>query len=191
MKTSRAVGVGAFLLLGAMITAGIVASRAGYFVNPTASAPRGIWHSKPLIRSPLRGDLVVVCPPDVSIVNSVKTLGILEEGDCPGVHTVQLLKPVAAVAGDVVEVRAGELLIVNGRELPNSRAKRNLPAWAAGTYRVPLGEIWLVSSFTKDSFDSRYFGPVSTANLRGLAKPVFVFGDVEAMTKGEVDHGGD
>jgi type IV secretory pathway protease TraF len=60
-----------------------------------------------------------------------------------------------------------------------------MPAWPAGTYQVPPGEIWTVSSYSPESFDSRYFGPVPLANVRGRARPLLVFGDVTAMTQGD------
>ena len=41
------------------------------------------------------------------------------------------------------------------------------------TYRVSAGEIWLFTP--KDNgYDSRYFGPVSVANVLNVATPVFI-----------------
>ena len=46
------------------------------------------------------------------------------------------------------------------------------------------GEVWLFSSYSAGSFDSRYFGPVVLASVRGIARPVVVIGDPAAITTG-------
>ena len=84
-----------------------------------------------------------------------------------------------AVAGDQVTVSAAGLT-VNGQNLlqsaPLSRdsAGRPIDAYAFGAYRVPAGMAWIVSGYSPNSFDSRYFGPVPVANIEGKATPVLV-----------------
>jgi hypothetical protein len=42
--------------------------------------------------------------------------------------------------------------------------------------------VWLLSSYDPGSFDSRYFGPVPAANIRGQAIPVLIAGDARRLT---------
>jgi type IV secretory pathway protease TraF len=69
---------------------------------------------------------------------------------------------------------------VNGREIANSAQlahdseARVLPDYPTGQYRVPSGEIWLVSPHNPRSFDSRYFGPVPASLVRSIVRPVWV-----------------
>jgi type IV secretory pathway protease TraF len=51
---------------------------------------------------------------------------------------------------------------------------RRLQPFPAGAHSVPPGQIWLLSSHQPLGFDSRYFGPVPAANVRGVARPVWV-----------------
>lgn len=89
-----------------------------------------------------------------------------------------MLKPVAAVEGDCVAISA-QGIAVNGVLIPNSRALtidtmgRPLKPMENGFYTVKPGTIWLISSHDH-SFDSRYFGPLPSANILGLAKPVLL-----------------
>lgn len=150
----------------------------GYRVILTASVPVGLWQVKPLAR-PLRdGDTVWLCPPDTPVFRDAKARGYLWDGDCPG-HYLHLMKPVAAVAGDTVQVsRAG--VAVNGRMIPNSRPSfrdpkgRSLAMFPAGLYRVPVGQVWLVSHYHPRSYDSRYYGPVPVRQIEGVAQPVWI-----------------
>jgi type IV secretory pathway protease TraF len=38
------------------------------------------------------------------------------------------------------------------------------------------GQVWLLSGHDPRSFDSRYFGAIPTANVRGVARPLWVLG---------------
>ena len=86
------------------------------------------------------------------------------------------MKPIAAVAGDHVEVTTNGIR-VNGKLIPNSAAHfkdhrgRSLDPWPNGEYIVPAGSLWVVSDFNSWSFDSRYFGPISTTTVRHRLKP--------------------
>jgi type IV secretory pathway protease TraF len=47
-----------------------------------------------------------------------------------------------------------------------------LQPFADGRYIVGSGEIWLVSSYSPRSFDSRYFGPVKVGRVVATVRPV-------------------
>lgn len=158
------------------------ATAEGFQINATASAPKGIWRVSKLDPNAMqRGMLVSICPPDLQIIEIMRDRGFLDLGDCPRTETVALLKPVVAVPGDTVSVTASGIA-VNGRILPRSVPERGMPAYPAGNYRVPRGNVWLISSFSAGSFDSRYFGPVPLTKLRGRAVPILVNGDPAGMS---------
>ena len=52
-------------------------------------------------------------------------------------------------------------------------AGRPLPGIPAGTYAVAPGQVWLISSYSPRSFDSRYLGPVPISSIRGTVKPLW------------------
>ncbi|HLX06814.1 MAG TPA: S26 family signal peptidase [Thermoanaerobaculia bacterium] len=91
-------------------------------------------------------------------------------------------KLVLAVAGDEVALGAAGL-IVNGRavagSLPLARdsAGRPLAHQPFGTRRLAPGEVWLFSPFHPRSYDSRYFGPVQAAAIRGWLMPLLIVAD--------------
>jgi conjugative transfer signal peptidase TraF len=90
-----------------------------------------------------------------------------------------LIKPVVAWPGDTVEISATGILI-NGQPLPNTApisrdsAGRQLHPFPAGTYRVQKSELWVVSSFSPRSFDSRYFGPIPLRSVHSWIRPLLV-----------------
>ncbi|MCW8198747.1 conjugal transfer protein TraF [Verminephrobacter aporrectodeae subsp. tuberculatae] len=173
--------LGTVVVVGAVIPIG---HAAGLRLNFTHSAPTGLWRVQALDMAPLkRGELVEVCPPVRPIVQLMADRGYLEPGDCAGTHAGTLLKPVAAVAGDRVRIQPGRPAMVNGRILPNTQAIETIPAWAEGSYIVAPGQVWLFSTYSARSFDSRYFGPVDVASsVRGRATPVLIRGDAADMT---------
>ncbi len=93
-------------------------------------------------------------------------------GSCAG-GVQRVLKPVAAVAGDVV---VSDGVAVNGHRSRGvcprdvDSAGRALPHPARGRYLVAPGELWLVSRRVANSWDSRYLGPdLGVAGPRGGA----------------------
>ena len=101
---------------------------------------------------------------------------------------VPILKRIAATAG-AEACTDGHTLTVAGRtlsRLATDRAARPLPLWQ-GCRALVRDEVFLLTTDVTDSFDSRYFGPVTIKNLRRRAAPVLVRGDVDSMTKGVAD----
>lgn len=181
----RRFGIAAFVVTGVLAGAVVVGHGAGYRLNFTNSAPYGLWRVAPVQTAAIeRGQLIEVCPPTQPIVSIMRERGYLSAGRCEN-KTTTLLKPVSAVAGDLVQLQADGLASVNGVKLVNTEAMENLPSWPAGQYRVQSGEVWLFSAYSAGSFDSRYFGPVSVANIRGVAAPVLVSGNPADITRTE------
>ena len=91
-------------------------------------------------------------------------------------RTMRLLKPVAAVAGDRV-CRRAQYVYVRGAfaalALREDAAGRQLPTWQ-GCRTLLQGEVFLLAR-PRDSFDGRYFGPLSDRHVMGRAHPLWTF----------------
>ncbi len=171
--------VGLIWVAWALLTAVVfIADAAGLRLNTTVSMPLGLWRITPAGRSLHAGDIVMLCPPDVAVFREAVVRGYIPRGRCAG-GFAPLIKPVAAIAGDVVSVGA-DGVAVNGAPiagtapLDRDTAGRPLQPLLPGRYAVATGEVWLVSGHIARSWDSRYFGAVATANILGLARPVWV-----------------
>lgn len=92
-------------------------------------------------------------------------------------RNVPLLKPVAAVGGATV-CRTGMRVTIDGRDvaaaLAHDRFGRPLTRWSG--CRILAGhEIFLIAPASAASFDSRYFGPVTRAQVIGRAQPLWTW----------------
>ncbi|AOE85999.1 conjugative transfer signal peptidase TraF [Pseudomonas sp. TCU-HL1] len=89
---------------------------------------------------------------------------------------VPLLKTVVAVPPQNVCVR-GDQVLVDGqivtKRLHRDREGRALPTWQA-CRRLAGDELFLLSTTNPESFDSRYFGPVSAGAVIGRAQPLWL-----------------
>ncbi|MHC3436288.1 signal peptidase I [Delftia acidovorans] len=89
----------------------------------------------------------------------------------------RIVKRVRAVAGDTVKVEGTELYI-NGKHQDNDRLwlAKSIPGKEPGDFdrEVTLGdgELFLMGT-TRESFDSRYWGPVKREAILGSAIPLF------------------
>jgi len=143
---------------------------AGLRINRSPSLPVGLY----LVTASSDANLVEICPAapfaELALVRGYRDAGSCPDGGAP------LLKPVVARAGDVVEL-SPEGIAVNGRLLPNTAPKKSdtknrlLTPWPAGRYIVGPTSIWVASSFSARSFDSRYFGPVESGSIRNYVRP--------------------
>lgn len=176
-------------LLGcaAFVTAFLVADLAwwvfGITTNSTVSMPVGLWTSHS-VSSPLRrGDIVVICA--TSDPRFAYYVGpYVGPGHCNGLEP--MLKPIAAVAGDMVEVtEAG--VIVNGGLIAHSARQtadgkgRSMAALfppIEGKQAVVDGTVWLIAP-TDKSFDSRYFGALQVSAVIAKAYPLLVWEDAD------------
>ncbi len=156
-------------------------------INTSPSLPRGLYLEIPrgwLGRAPARGDLVLVCAPAAG-AELARRRGYLGDGPCgagAAGGAAALGKVVLAAGGD--EVSFGETgLAVNGRAVAASRALprdargRPLAHYPYGTWRIAPGELWLLAPYHPRSYDSRYFGPVAAAAVRGWLMPVLAAAD--------------
>jgi conjugative transfer signal peptidase TraF len=149
-----------------------IAQVCGVSINVTPSMPIGIWIIRPVNAPIARGAIVSFC--HVHRRRSAKPATSSNHGPCPD-GAWPLLKPVAALPGDLVVIDSSGVTI-NGQLVPNSQrhSRPGLAAIASGAYRVGEGELWVVSSLHPHSFDSRYFGPIRAAAVGGEAVPILV-----------------
>jgi len=138
--------------------------------------PQGIYKLRKVI--PKRGDVVGACIPD-SFATLALDRGYLPKGMCKN-GTKPVMKYVAAVPGDVVEVKLDGIQI-NSDSVPNTRSYqydllgKPIPN-RLGVYTLQEGEHWLLSNHDSGSLDSRYFGPIT--KTLGVVEPVFIKKDL-------------
>ncbi|RYZ80931.1 MAG: conjugative transfer signal peptidase TraF [Proteobacteria bacterium] len=144
-------------------------------VNLTPSMPLGIWSVEYLASDAVipNGSVILFCPPDNKVFQEARAKGILHSGRCKGSYT-PLLKEVLGVAGDVVEYRDG--YFINGHEVNNSKILpinlSELSSLHPKEMILRPGEIWVMSTYSPLSFDSRYFGVVDRSSVLGIARPI-------------------
>ena len=149
---------------------------AGLRVNRTHSFPPGVYWAVP--KAPALGDLVMFRPPEEAVFDEALARGYIGRGGFT--HYEQMLKRLVAVGGDVVSITAAGVT-VNGRLLANSKpqavdlAARPLPVWRLENYRLSVGEVLLMSDYTPNSFDGRYFGPLSRTQILSVVRPVWTW----------------
>jgi conjugative transfer signal peptidase TraF len=139
------------------------------------SLPPGLYRVAPRGK----GIDLLICPTGIAESISISR-GYRPKGAGCGDGYAPLLKPISARYGDTVSVsNAG--ISINGRLLPNSRQYtrdalgRPLPQVPTGTYPVLPGTVWVISSYNRFSFDSRYFGPIPIDENVRYANPFWLF----------------
>jgi len=140
----------------------------------TPSIPPG-WYFVERFGSPRITDYVVACLP-ASIALLGLRRGYLIPGDCPN-NVAPLVKVLAAAAGDTVKISPNGVF-VNGTRAAASPASRDshgvfLFPQHFGTYRIKTGTVFLLGTSTH-SWDSRYFGALSSQSIIGRAHPVII-----------------
>lgn len=146
-----------------------------WFYTSGGSAPQAIWrvvdHD---INVPLqRGDWIVVCPP-LSVVEH-RQLFAIEPPDSETCVSQQTLKQIAAVPGDRVYVDHPIVItpLATVEAVSYDGNNKPLPRPANGEYVVAAGTYWVLSLHPR-SVDSRYYGPVATANIVHRVKPIWI-----------------
>ena len=132
--------------------------------NASPSAPVGLYLVDDFVL-PRRGDLVVLTP-KAAIARLIEERGYLPTG-------VPLLKHIAALPGQSV-CRRGAKVTVDGKTMsvarPHDRMGRTMPVWQ-GCRCVGADELFLLNP-AADSLDGRYFGPVASSSIVGIARPL-------------------
>jgi conjugative transfer signal peptidase TraF len=161
----------------ALLVIGMACQAAGARVNTSKSIPVGLYWAT---SAPMdKGAYVLWCPPPSDVFNEARARGYIGAGFCPGNYGY-LMKRVVATERDTVTV-TGAGVSVNGERLPHSAprqadaAGRPLPRYQAHGYVLGHGEVLLMSDRSTTSFDGRYFGPVSRAQLKTAITPILTW----------------
>jgi conjugative transfer signal peptidase TraF len=165
LVTFGGISLAAFSLTGAVL---------GVRINTSYSLPMGLYIAT---NDPI-ATLVEFCPAGLfakqSSERAYRTPGIAcSDGGVP------LLKPIVAREGDVVEmtpagIKVNGSLLPNTAPLPRDSHSRSLEPWPFGIYCVAPSTIWVVSSYHRGSYDSRYMGPISISQIRRRLKPLWI-----------------
>ena len=151
----------------------IVGYATGMRVNLSGSIPPGLYRIE---RGPIvSGAIVLAClPPTPS--KFARDRGYVPSGACDD-GRAPVGKTVGAVAGDTVDVTERGVA-VNGRLLPNTAALskdtegRWLPVMRILRHVVPPSEVWLLSTYSAHSFDSRYYGGIQASRIVARVQPL-------------------
>lgn len=132
--------------------------------NASPSAPVGLYLVDDFVL-PRRGDLVVLTP-KAAIARLIEERGYLPTG-------VPLLKHIAALPGHSV-CRRGAKVSVDGKIMSVARSHdsmgRIMPVWQ-GCQCIGADELFLLNP-AAESLDGRYFGPVASSSIIGMARPL-------------------
>ncbi len=126
--------------------------------NPSSSVPTGFYVRAP--GAPRLGDFVIVR----AAVASPEEAAQRDYAD----PTDRFIKRLAAVAGNTI-CASGSQVEIDGERIitrqETSALGRPLPTWS-GCRTLPEGEVLLLGD-TPDSFDGRYWGPISVRDIDG------------------------
>jgi conjugative transfer signal peptidase TraF len=131
--------------------------------NASESVPTG-WYlvSK---RQPTVGEIAVI-KPTAWVQTYAASRGYLPQD-------VWLLKPIYAVHPSII-CRFGRYVFIDGKRVatakPVDKMRRVLPVWKGCKALEPTQ--YFVLSHHRDSFDSRYFGPVNESQVLSTAFPL-------------------
>jgi conjugative transfer signal peptidase TraF len=161
-----------FAVVGIVLVLGFAGIRLNIASN---SLPPGLYRIVPAGS----GTDLLICPTGLAEKVSIERGYRVKSFGC-GDGYAPLLKPIAAQAGDTVTVsEAG--VAVNGKLLPKSKQYpkdgigRPMPLVPFGTYSVNPGTAWVISSYNRFSFDSRYFGPIRLDDKVKYARLFWLF----------------
>ncbi len=172
-RLSRRIAAGSVMLL----LFGAVCHAVGARVNTTGSIPVGLYWTSG--KQAGKGDYVLVCPPPLGVFDIAKERGYIRAGFCPGGYGY-LMKRVVAAKDDRVTV-TNDGVRVNGRLVPFSvplkvdQAGRPLPRYQADSYTLNEHQVLLMTDRNPFSFDGRYFGPLSRAQIKTVIVPAITW----------------
>lgn len=139
--------------------------------NPTDSVPRGWYRVRGFdsVTSLQVGSIVLARLP-AKVASLASQRGYLPSG-------VPILKRIGAVAPQSVCIRE-QAVHVDGALVAAVRthdgARRPLQAWSQ-CHSLALDELFLLSDTNPASFDGRYFGPIATSAVLGIAHPLWTW----------------
>ncbi|WP_151869209.1 signal peptidase I [Acinetobacter soli] len=146
-------------------------------MNLTESLPLGLWHRTSLDFH--KGSVVGFCPTLPEKLKHDYRLEASKNGlmrICDE-NVQMLMKPIVAVPGDTVKVNDNKIF-VNEIFIADRLAKDGfgnpIHSIKDGNYIVAEGEYWMISTYNRASFDSRYYGPIKNSQVKYAFEPLLV-----------------
>lgn len=162
-------------LLLAFTCMAVLAKKFGLLINVTPSMPFGLYIEDH--RTIGRGDVVSMCLAEPHKTLAIR-MGYIREGGsgCKGVNS--LIKEVIALPGDDVVLK-DDYIIVNKQKylFPTKYIDshgRKLQVYPRGVYSNTSG-YWTIGVNDKNSWDSRYFGPVEKRGILNKLRPLITW----------------
>jgi len=152
----------------------IIANYFGILINVSQSMKPGLYiKSTGQIR---HGDIVAFCLPEPYKTSGLKKFYIQKGSKCDG--ATPLIKEVIAIPGDHINLQE-HYIEVNGSYLlyrtfyQDSKGKK-LEIYPRGDYQNTTG-YWFIGANANNSWDSRYWGPISKNHILFKLKPLIVW----------------
>lgn len=166
-----------FVFLAGLLILGLLFRLLGFRVNTSDSIPKGLYRLSS--SSHFKNKLVLFCPHNTTVFKQGLDRGYIDHGLCPDGYGY-LMKKVVAVRGDVVS-STEKGIYVNGKRLAFSKPKsqdgfnRPLSFWKVINYQLKENEVLTMTNQSPWSFDGRYYGLVSTRQIKGMLKPIITW----------------
>ena len=161
------------LFVGGAIAAPVALKHSGLVLNLSKSVPVGLYRRVPAASAAYIG----FCLPAATVQEAVRAGLEIGRGECFG-NVAPVLKPYIHASTQHPLLYSNRGFTFDGALLPNTapkaRSKQGTPL-----VHFPFGAytdgVWAVSDFSRDSFDSRYFGPVESRAILFHATPVLTW----------------
>lgn len=141
-----------------------------FYLNLSPSEPEGLYLAVPFAGQLKKMDYVLIAPPE-NAVPYIYGRGWLPENRL-------LLKNVYALPGDHVQI-TNRAIYINHRYVGPIKEQDStglpLPR-LRGSIPVPANYFLPIADRNPNSFDGRYFGPVSNRQIRFVVKPFLIWG---------------
>jgi signal peptidase I len=163
------------LILGFILSGGLIFVKRQFIYNPSISLIKGYYFTYPIIELKPH-DIVLLCVWDESRAEVLHQLGLpYKSGECLH-NTPYLMKQIVAKEGDEVSiaedgVRVNNYLYKNSRLVQKSRQINLLPI-GFGRFKLKHNE-YFVLGVTPHSYDSRYFGVINREQIYRGAKLIY------------------
>jgi conjugative transfer signal peptidase TraF len=166
------------ILLILVFLLGVFVIVSGYFqlrINTSSSMPLGVYR---VVKKPLAvGNLIEVCLPEpiakMGLSRSYVMGGLCKGGAAP------VIKQLVAMQGDDINLQTKGVSI-NGKLLAHSQIrahdqKGRVLIIFGSHFILQTNELWLYGNHDVNSWDSRYFGPITANYVSAVLLPVFTF----------------